>query len=362
MNPRRLPPVSGAMLDPDRILVHLSRAALQAVVETTSGVKWTEYGTCSRYYSVTRAAQQLGLKLISRDASFEPISFWQLEWKARCDCSVVLDVHRQMHCSVRLACKDKDGLLRKRQQQDFEEYVDTNSNKLKEARLETILLDRPPVELQGFPYLCERDYTSGEGKGDLVFTDGQGLYAVIEVKYINLQGSNVKQKRKKVRKQAYKYGQAFRARTSAAVVVLAAFYTEESDSLQWITLAGQDVVGVRQLVTAVAAATSVSGPASSGESVLSHSTQDLADSEATTAGMPTCGVAKRREPFLSDEAKQCVVVGLGVVAAIGLGLLIDSRRRQQCRQEQEDPEMCFFLICVAIVLALIIIVGLYTVT
>ena len=78
-----------------------------------------------------------------------------------------LDVHRQQCCSVPLACKDEDTLSRKRQQDDFEECMKINSNKLEEARLEKSLLDEPPAELLGFPYLCARDYDSAGGKGDL---------------------------------------------------------------------------------------------------------------------------------------------------------------------------------------------------
>lgn len=94
-----------------------------------------------------------------------------------------------------------------------------------------MLLKTPPSELHGCSFLCERDYTIGNGKGDLVFTDRQGLYAVIEVKRINLQGINVTHKRTKVKPQAYKYDQAFRACTRSAVVVLAGFYTEQYEFL-----------------------------------------------------------------------------------------------------------------------------------
>lgn len=183
------------MLDLDRrFLLDLSHAALQAVVEQTSDVKWTRYDTLSPYSSVSLSAQHPGLKLRSRLAGSENISQRHLEWTADCGCNVALDIHRQQRCSVRLPCKVEDMLLRKGQQHDFEECVKTNTNKLQEARLEKNLLDEPPAELCGFPYLFARDYSSAGGKGDLVFTDGHGLYAVIEVKHINLLGSNVKQK------------------------------------------------------------------------------------------------------------------------------------------------------------------------
>lgn len=238
-----------------------------------------------------------------------------------------------------------------------------NTNKLKEARLEKSLLDKPPAELRGFPYLCARDYESAGGKGDLVFTDGQGLYAVIEVKHINLLGSNVKHKRRKVKAQARKYGQAFRANTPAAVVVVAACYTEESARLQWIALDGQDRIGVQQFIKAVAATTCNIRTASSREPDLSCSArQGSAESRASIVAaapveMSTSGDAKANGPVLSDEAGEILAIGAGI-AVIGLGLLLDSSTRRQSRyREQEDMEdtnFCVFFVFVLMFSLLIV--------
>lgn len=350
------------MLDLDRrILLDLSNVALQAVTEQTSSLRWTQYGSPLPYSRVASAALRLGLKLRSRSACFEGISQWQLEWKAGSDCSAALMLHRQLHCSVPLACKHKDRLLRKSQQQELQDYQNTKSNKLKEAWLEDTLLKTPPSELQGFPYLCEREYMIGQGKGDLVFTDGQGLYAVIEVKHINLRGSNVAHKQAKVKSQAYKYGQAFRACTKSAVVVLAGFYTEQHANLQWIKLHGQDLHGVQQLAEAVAATTFDTSAGPSTESGVLRTTEDSAKSASFIANTISEVVTLEPEhaarvdtPVLSDEAKMVV----GIVAIIGLGVglryVTDSRNQRHRRQRQmlEDfaIEICltFFLATLAV--------------
>lgn len=307
------------MLDLDRrFLLELSHAALQAIIEKTSDVKWKRYDSLTPYRSVSLSAQHPGLKLRSRVAGSDNISRRHLEWTPDCGCNVALDIHRQQCCSVPLACKDEDTLLRKRQQDDFEECMKTNTNKLEEARLEKSLLDEPPVELLGFPYLCARDYDSAGGKGDLVFTDGQGLYAVIEVKHINKQGSNVTKKRRTVKAQARKYGQAFRADDAATVVVVAAYYTEESDRLQWIALDGQDSSGVQQFIAAVAAA----------------------------AAEVTSGVTNANEPIMSDESKQHLAMGAGIVGVglIGLELYLDRKERQDAVvRDKKTWNLCFLL-------------------
>lgn len=143
------------------------------------------------------------------------------------------------------------------------------------------------------------------------------------------------------------------------MVVVAACYTEESDRLQWIALNGQDRVGVQQFIRAVAATTCNIRTASSREPLLSCSArQGSANSQASSVAaapvtITTPGVAKANGPVLSNEAGEILTTGVGIAAVTGLGLLLDSSTRRQCRRrEQEDLE--FIRICVPLVFALIL--------
>ena len=76
------------------------------------------------------------------------------------------------------------------------------------------------------------------GSADLIFTDGQGLYALVEVKCIDIEkhGSKARVKcskrRKKVYQQAIKYSEAF-AQMNKHGLVLAATYTADN-GLEWL--------------------------------------------------------------------------------------------------------------------------------
>lgn len=74
--------------------------------------------------------------------------------------------------------------------------------------------------LPSYPYLIEDEWEvesgrTDKGRGDLVFTDGTGCFAVVEVKWIDLENtgrtSSTKRthKRKNVRKQATSYANIY---------------------------------------------------------------------------------------------------------------------------------------------------------
>ena len=95
------------------------------------------------------------------------------------------------------------------------------------ARSDTLLPDHP------FLMLWEWEVSPGwsqGGKGDLVFTDGQGAFAVVETKWIGggwgRNGRNSRRKRRrKVEEQAWTYGHAVCGLFKPPVPVLAYVYT-----------------------------------------------------------------------------------------------------------------------------------------
>ena len=89
-----------------------------------------------------------------------------------------------------------------------------------EFRLKQKLVLNSSVLLAKYPYVIEDEWEvipdrSSEGKGDLVFTDAFGCFAVVEVKYINLTAfggnSSTKRtsKRKTVKEQALMYAKYY---------------------------------------------------------------------------------------------------------------------------------------------------------
>lgn len=98
--------------------------------------------------------------------------------------------------------------------------------------------------LPQYPYVIEDEWEvttdkTNEGKGDLVFTNAAGYFAVVEVKYINLKlsGGTTSQKRtfkrKTVREQAIRYADDYANIASSRQIFLkqvAAFtFTNESN-------------------------------------------------------------------------------------------------------------------------------------
>lgn len=107
--------------------------------------------------------------------------------------------------------------------------------------------------LPDHPYLVDDEWDvkpghPNHGRGDLVFTDGVGRFAVVEVKYIDLErtGKTARVKRTKDRgkvlEQAETYAQDWAARTRGDSEVVGFAYTNEG---------GGDLVEVVRLVPEV---------------------------------------------------------------------------------------------------------------
>ena len=91
----------------------------------------------------------------------------------------------------------------------------------KEFLLKSELIMSSKTLMPIYPYVVEDEWEviadkSDEGMGDLVFTDGNGNFAVVEVKYLDLQStgdtacSRRTKKRQKVKEQAVKYAEIYR--------------------------------------------------------------------------------------------------------------------------------------------------------
>ena len=101
------------------------------------------------------------------------------------------------------------------------------------------------------------DSKTNLGRGDLVFTDGTGCFAVVEVKWIDLDSesrmgttkrTSNRQKRRKVEEQAIEYANKYQAKLSANKLIvvksIAAFYfTNECDRPCPITSAVSQTLG-----------------------------------------------------------------------------------------------------------------------
>ena len=107
-----------------------------------------------------------------------------------------------------------------------------------EANLFRQLVLNPPDSLMRFPYLYDYEWQvvpgrQQDGRGDLVFTDGDGRYAVVEVKWIDTQstGSTARKrrtaKRRKVEEQLETYAAAFKIQHPAALSVIGLEHTNE---------------------------------------------------------------------------------------------------------------------------------------
>jgi len=103
--------------------------------------------------------------------------------------------------------------------------------------IRTLVLKLPEA-LQRWPYLVEYEWEvsagwSQAGKGDLVFGDGEGSFAIVEVKWIDndTTGSTSRtrrtKKRKAVREQAQKYAVAWWYSHPEAVEVRAFTFTDD---------------------------------------------------------------------------------------------------------------------------------------
>ena len=110
-----------------------------------------------------------------------------------------------------------------------------------------LVLNRDKL-LPQYPYVIEDEWDvidsrTNLGRGDLVFTDGTGCFAVVEVKWIDLDsGSRMgttkrtsnRQKRRKVEEQAIQYANNYRVKLSANKLIVvksmeAFYFTNEYD-------------------------------------------------------------------------------------------------------------------------------------
>lgn len=203
--------------------------------------------------------------------------------EASCRCALLL--RQQLFRDVSAEAERRDTELRHQQRQYLADCLENaHCECLGEAKLEERLLKSPPACLRGFPYLHLREWnTSDPGKGDLVFTDGRGLFAVVEVKYINQQNKNNKsQKRRKVIEQAQTYGKAFSAANPGAIVIAGAF-TEAQPGLCWVALERQKLRRVRMLAQLAAAVT------------VDVRTQHVKAVATTLTNIPTSHAASKRD-------------------------------------------------------------------
>lgn len=114
-----------------------------------------------------------------------------------------------------------------------------------EYGLKRELVLRSPQLLPDYPFLVDDEWEcepgrADEGRGDLVFTDGDGRFAAVEVKYLDLnqnssavgkkgstrRNTNTK-KRRKVESQARDYAGKLRAKLNGARSVEAYYFTND---------------------------------------------------------------------------------------------------------------------------------------
>lgn len=93
-----------------------------------------------------------------------------------------------------------------------------------------LVLERNTL-LPSYQYIFDDEWEvetslSNEGKGDLIFTDGSGHFAVIEVKFIGKTG-NRRIKRREVEQQAEKYAHHLTKKIKGYLEIKGFFYTDE---------------------------------------------------------------------------------------------------------------------------------------
>lgn len=116
-----------------------------------------------------------------------------------------------------------------------EEYVLKQNFVLRSAEL-----------LPDYPYLVDDEWEveanrTQDGKGDLILTNGEGHYAVVEVKWLDLDrsGDTIRnsrnKKRQKVREQAVTYAHALKQQLGGSVQVAAYWFTNEYQHPQLVS-------------------------------------------------------------------------------------------------------------------------------
>lgn len=113
-----------------------------------------------------------------------------------------------------------------------------NWDKNEEYTLKRELVLRSPELLPGYPLVLDDEWevepnATQSGKGDLIFTDGMGRFAVVEVKWIDKArtgdtvSSRRTKKRKKVKEQAVLYRDVLASRLLSAIQVEGYYFTNE---------------------------------------------------------------------------------------------------------------------------------------
>lgn len=122
-------------------------------------------------------------------------------------------------------------------------YLGRAWDKNKEYLLKRSLVLYSAELLSDYPYLIDDEWEveanrTQDGKGDLIFTDGEGRYAVVEVKWLDLNrsGDTVRtsrnKKRQKVQEQAMIYAHALKQQLGDSVQVAAYWFTNEYEHPQ----------------------------------------------------------------------------------------------------------------------------------
>lgn len=114
-----------------------------------------------------------------------------------------------------------------------------------EYALKRDLVLRSAELLPDYPYLFDDEWEveanrTQDGKGDLIFTDGEGRYAVVEVKWLDLDNSgkttrnNRTKKRQKVQEQAITYAYELKQKLDDSAQVSAYWFTNECSRPQFL--------------------------------------------------------------------------------------------------------------------------------
>lgn len=122
-------------------------------------------------------------------------------------------------------------------------FADRDWDKNSEYELKRYLVLNSHDLLPGYPLVIDDEWEvapnqAQDGKGDLVFTDGVGRFAIVEVKWIDLDRSgktartNRTGKRKKVQVQADTYMKAFKRIHPDCLSVEGYYFTSENQQPQ----------------------------------------------------------------------------------------------------------------------------------
>ncbi len=79
--------------------------------------------------------------------------------------------------------------------------------------IQRLVRDRHPL-LEGFPFLVDHEWEvargrSQDGRGDLLFTNGEGGYAVVEAKWLDFESTGKTAKRRRTKHRGKVFEQAF---------------------------------------------------------------------------------------------------------------------------------------------------------